>query len=75
MTIRVSEKTKKKAVELYKKTDTTESFSSFIGSMVKKGIEFEEIWRIKEKEFMIQFTENSIEAEHAIGKKTGTGQK
>jgi hypothetical protein len=79
MTIRVSEKAKKQAMDLYAKTDTTSSFSSFIGDMVAKGIEVEEIWRIKQKEFMGEFVKQKIDFDRQVNnspkKKTGTEGK
>jgi hypothetical protein len=49
LTIKISQKTRERAMALYKKIDSNMSFGSFLGEMVIKGLAFEEIWREKER--------------------------
>jgi len=50
LTIKITQKTKDRAMALYKKIDSNMTFSSFLGEMVIKGLAFEEVWREKEKD-------------------------
>ena len=63
LTIKISQKTRDRAMALYKKIDSNMTFSSFLGEMVIKGLTFEEIWREKERAAMDEFA----------GKQTKTG--
>ena len=49
LTIKISQKTRDRAMTLYKRIDSNMTFSSFLGEMIIKGLAFEEIWREKEK--------------------------
>ena len=60
LTIKISKKTRDRAVALYKKIDSNMTFSSFLGEMVIKGIAFEEIWREKEKSAMVEFANKKV---------------
>ena len=55
LTIKISQKTRERAVTLYKKIDSNMTFNSFLGEMVIKGLAFEEIWRDKEKTAIEEF--------------------
>jgi len=50
LTIKITQKTKDRALALYNKIDSNMTFSSFLGEMVIKGLAFEEVWREKEKD-------------------------
>jgi hypothetical protein len=62
LTIKVSQKTRDRAMALHKKIDSNMTFSSFLGEMVIKGLTFEEIWREKEKAVMAEFMKNDVPA-------------
>ena len=55
LTIKISQKTKDRAMALHKKIDSNMTFSSFLGEMVIKGLAFEEIWREKERAALEEF--------------------
>jgi len=55
LTIKISQKTRDRALSLYKKIDSNMTFSSFLGEMVKKGLSFEEIWQEKERAAIEEF--------------------
>jgi hypothetical protein len=55
LTIKVTQKTKDRAMALYGKIDSNMTFSSFLGEMVIKGLSFEEIWREKEQAAIAEF--------------------
>jgi len=55
LTIKITQKTKDRALALYKKIDSNMTFSSFLGEMVIKGLAFEEVWREKEKNAIEEF--------------------
>jgi hypothetical protein len=59
ITIKISQKTRDRAMALYKKIDSNMSFGSFLGEMVIKGLAFEEIWREKERAALEEFARNS----------------
>ena len=60
LTIKISQKTRDRAMALYKKIESNMTFSSFLGEMVIKGLAFEEIWRDKEKAAMGEFAKKEI---------------
>jgi hypothetical protein len=60
LTIKVSQKTRDRALVLYNKIDSNMTFSSFLGEMVIKGLAFEEIWREKEKAAMEEFEKKEV---------------
>ena len=60
LTIKISQKTRDRAMALYEKIDSNMTFSSFLGEMVIKGLAFEEIWRAKEKTAMEDFAKKEI---------------
>ena len=55
LTIKITQKTKDRALALYEKIDSNMTFSSFLGEMVIKGLAFEEVWRAKEKDAIKEF--------------------
>jgi len=55
LTIKITQKTKDRALALYEKIDSNMTFSSFLGEMVIKGLAFEEVWREKEKDVIEEF--------------------
>jgi antitoxin component of RelBE/YafQ-DinJ toxin-antitoxin module len=61
ITIKVSAKTKARAMALYEKMDTNMAFNSFLGEMVKKGIAFEEIWQRKEEEVLEELAGKKVD--------------
>lgn len=61
LTIKISQKTKDRAMALYKKIDSNMTFSSFLGEMVIKGLAFEEIWRKKERQALEDFAGKQID--------------
>jgi hypothetical protein len=67
LTIKISQKTRDRAMDVYKKIDSNMTFSSFLGEMVVKGIAFEEIWRNKEQLAMEEFAGKPIDI--LVGKK------
>ena len=69
LTIKISQKTRERAVALYKKIDSNMTFNSFLGEMVIKGLTFEEIWREKEKAAMEEFAGKETAHCKAQGKK------
>ena len=60
LTIKISQKTRDRAMALYKKIDSNMTFSSFLGEMIIKGLAFEEIWREKEKAAIEEFAKSKI---------------
>ena len=60
LTIKISQKTRDRAMALYKKIDSNMTFSSFLGEMIIKGLAFEEIWREKEKAAIKEFAKSKI---------------
>jgi hypothetical protein len=60
LTIKISEKTRERALALYKKVDSNMTFSAFLGEMVIKGLSFEEIWREKEQAAMKELAEKEV---------------
>jgi hypothetical protein len=73
ITIKVSAKTKARAMALYEKMDTNMAFNSFLGEMVKKGVAFEEIWQEKERAALEDFAGREIDMPVYEEKRTGTG--
>ena len=61
LTIKISQKTRDRAVALYNKIDSNMTFSSFLGEMVNKGLTFEEIWREKERITIEEFAKKQID--------------
>ena len=61
LTIKISQKTRDRAMVLFKKIDSNMTFSSFLGEMVIKGLAFEEIWREKERLVLEEFAKKDIE--------------
>ena len=68
LTIKISQKTRDRAMALYNKIDSNMTFSSFLGEMVIKGLTFEEIWREKERIALEEFAKQEISPK--IGKRT-----
>ena len=68
LTIKVSKKTRERALALYEKIDSNMTFSSFLGEMIIKGIAFEEIWREKERVTLEEFAGKKI----SLAEKTST---
>ena len=62
LTIKISQKTKDRAMALHKKIESNMTFSSFLGEMVIKGLAFEEIWRDKEKAAIEEFAKKELPA-------------
>ena len=60
LTIKISQKTRDRALALYNKIDSNMTFSSFLGEMVLKGLAFEEIWREKESAVMKELAKKGI---------------
>jgi hypothetical protein len=60
LTIKISQKTRDRAMVLYEKIDSNMTFSSFLGEMVVKGLAFEEIWREKERLALEEFAGKQI---------------
>ena len=60
LTIKISQKTRDRALALYNKIDSNMTFSSFLGEMVIKGLAFEEIWREKESIVMKELAKKGI---------------
>jgi len=60
LTIKISQKTRDRALVLYNKIDSNMTFSSFLGEMVIKGLAFEEIWREKEEAAMEEFAKKEV---------------
>jgi hypothetical protein len=61
LTIKISQKTRDRAMALYEKIDSNMTFSSFLGEMVVKGLAFEEIWREKERLALEEFAGKQID--------------
>jgi hypothetical protein len=61
LTIKISQKTRDRAMALFQKIDSNMTFSSFLGEMVVKGLAFEEIWREKECLALKEFAAKQIE--------------
>jgi hypothetical protein len=61
LTIKISQKTRDRAWDLYTKIDSNMTFSSFLGEMVVKGLAFEEIWRQKERLAMEEFAAKPVD--------------
>ena len=59
LTIKITQKTRDRAMALYKKIDSNMTFSSFLGEMVIKGLAFEEIWQEKERTALEEFAKKS----------------
>jgi hypothetical protein len=62
LTIKISQKTRDRAMALYEKIDSNMPFSSFLGEMVIKGLAFEEIWREKERMALEEFAKEQSNA-------------
>lgn len=60
LTIKITQKTRDRAMALYKKIDSNMTFGSFLGEMVIKGLAFEEIWREKERAALEEFSKRKI---------------
>ena len=60
LTIKVSQKTRERALALFERTHSNMTFSSFLGEMVSKGISFEEIWLEKERTAIEEFAKKEI---------------
>jgi len=61
LTIKISQRTRERAMALYEKIDSNMTFSSFLGEMVIKGLAFEEIWRKKERLALEEFAGKEID--------------
>jgi hypothetical protein len=61
LTIKITQKTRDRALALYEKIDSNMTFSSFLGEMVIKGLTFEEIWREKEQKAIEKFAKTAAE--------------
>jgi len=62
LTIKISQKTRDRALALYEKSDSNMTFSSFLGEMIIKGLAFEEIWREKERLALEEFAAKELGA-------------
>jgi hypothetical protein len=60
LTIKISKKTRDRALALYKKVDSNMTFSAFLGEMVIKGLSFEEIWHEKEQAALEELAKKDI---------------